>query len=256
MIQKHWAPTNIYEELIRFVVKNLEESDLKYHPMKRNAIYLSVAIFNELQSAIAKHIEKGTTVKLSLVNKLTLGTYESTSISYRSELSIFITNQNAIINKFCDRSLCLVLLESSKSAGALHEEIIHAFDGTNMRSASMGLFHKYIRFESPFSKYINCRDYPLALEFVHLKEKYRIFGELDSLFLHQRKVFHKKQIYFIENSANPKTLKILKVTLTLRLSHENLTERVIQIRWLLRRDIWKRRIQKSGMSGMHCCDII
>ena len=30
MIQKHWAPTNIYEELVRFVIKNLEESDLKY----------------------------------------------------------------------------------------------------------------------------------------------------------------------------------------------------------------------------------
>ena len=201
MIQKHWAPTNIYEELVRFVIKNLEGSDLKYHPMKRNAIYLSVAIFNELQSAIAKHIEKGTTVKLSVVNKLTLGIYESTSISYRSELSIFITNQNAIINNICERSLCLVLLESSKSAGALHEEIIHAFDGTNMRSASIGVFHKYIRFESPFSKYINCRDYPLALEFVHLKEKYRIFGELVSLFLHQWKnlsfsqetnLFHRK----------------------------------------------------------------
>ena len=40
--------------------------------MKKNATYLSVAIFDELQWAINKHIETGMAMKLPLVNKFTL----------------------------------------------------------------------------------------------------------------------------------------------------------------------------------------
>ena len=56
--------------MTRFVAYDLEESELKYHleTMKKNATYLSVATFDELQLAINKHIETDTTMELSLVN--------------------------------------------------------------------------------------------------------------------------------------------------------------------------------------------
>ena len=49
--------------------------------MKKNATYLSVAAFDELQLAINKHIETGMAMELSLLDKFTLGVDESTSMS-------------------------------------------------------------------------------------------------------------------------------------------------------------------------------
>ena len=41
----------------------------------------------------------------------------------------------------------------------------NAFDGTNTMSGSTGGLQGYVRFESPFSKYINCRSHRFALAF-------------------------------------------------------------------------------------------
>ena len=62
--------------------------------MKKNATYLSVTTFDELQLTINKHIETGTAIELSLVNKFTLGADESTSMSDTSKLSIFVKYVN------------------------------------------------------------------------------------------------------------------------------------------------------------------
>ena len=79
MTRKHQAATNNYKELTHFVAEHLEESDLKYRleTMKKNATHLSVTTLDELQLAINKHIETGTGMELSLVNKFTLGGDES-----------------------------------------------------------------------------------------------------------------------------------------------------------------------------------
>ena len=39
----------------------------------------------------------------------------------------------------------------------------NAFDGTNRMFGSIGGLQGYVRFESPFSKYINCRSHRFAL---------------------------------------------------------------------------------------------
>ena len=41
----------------------------------------------------------------------------------------------------------------------------NAFDGTNTMSGSTGGLQGYVRFESPFLKYINCRSHCFALAF-------------------------------------------------------------------------------------------
>ena len=71
-------------------------------------------------------------MELSLVNKVTLGADESTSMSDTSELSIFINYVNPITRTLCDRLLCLVPLGSSKSAGALHKVIVKVFSDRNL----------------------------------------------------------------------------------------------------------------------------
>ena len=91
--------------------------------MKKNAAYLSVAKFDELQLAINKHIETGTAMELFLVNKFTLEADELTSTLDSSELSIFIKYVNPITNTLYKRFLHLVPLGSSKSASALHKKL-------------------------------------------------------------------------------------------------------------------------------------
>ena len=75
--------------------------------MKKNGTCISVVMFDELHSAINKHIEAGTTMELSLVNKFTLRADEFTSMLDTSELRIFIKYLNLIINTLCERFLCL-----------------------------------------------------------------------------------------------------------------------------------------------------
>ena len=100
-------------------------------------------------------------------------------MSDTSELSIF-KYDNPIINTLCEIFLCLVLLGSSRSVSAVYKAIVKVFsdrnlniknvffnasDGTNTMSGSIGGLQRYVRFESPFSKYINCRSHRFALAF-------------------------------------------------------------------------------------------
>ena len=157
-----------------------------------------MAMFDELQLAIDKHIETGMLMQLSLVNEFTLGADDLTSMSDTPELSIFIKYVNPITNTLCDRFLCLVPLVNSKSTSALHEAIVkvfsdgnlnikniffNAFDGTNTMSGSIGGLQRYMRFKSLFLKYISYRSHHFNLVFVHLTQIYEVLGELDSLLL-------------------------------------------------------------------------
>ena len=100
--------------------------------MKKNATYLSVATFDNLQSDINKYIETYSTMELFVVNKFTLGAGESTSKLDMSELSIFIKYVNPITNTLCKRSLCLFPLGSSRSASFLHKTIIKVVINCNL----------------------------------------------------------------------------------------------------------------------------
>ena len=154
-----------------------------------------------------------------------------------------------MVNILCERFLRLVPLGSSESASALHEAIVkvfsdrglninnifvNAFDGgTNKMSGSIGGLQRYICFESPFSKYINCKSHHFALAFVHLTQKHEVLGELDSLLLQLWIKFKlsttNKSVLEEIQLVNPKTLKILKASATRWLSHGNSTIRVIEI---------------------------
>ena len=87
-------------------------------------------------------------------------------------------------------------------------------------SGSTGGLQGYVRFESPFSKYINCRSHRFALAFVHLTRKHEVLGKLDSLLL---QLWKKSKFSRINKSVleeiqqvqgNLKTLKILEASAT------------------------------------------
>ena len=142
---------------------------------------------------------------------------------------------NPKTNTLCERFLCLVLLGSSKSVSALYKAIVtvfsyrnlnikniffNVFDRTNTNSGSIGGLQRSVPFESPFSKYINCRSHRFALAFVHLTRKHEVLGKLDSLLL---QLWKKSKFSRINKSVleeiqqvqgNLKTLKILEASAT------------------------------------------
>ena len=132
-------------------------------------------------------------------------------------------------------------------------------------SSGIGGLQRYVRFEGPFPKYINFRSHHFALAFVHLTWKQEVLEELDSLLLQLWKKFKfsmrdKSVLEEIQQvQGNLKTLKILKASTTWWLSHRNSTKRVIEIfeEIVDSLDVFMKnpRIQKSMMSGMHCCVI-
>ena len=157
---------------------------------------------------------------------------------------------NPITNTLCERFLCLVLLGNSKNASALHKAIVkvfsdrnlnikdmflNAFHGTNTMSGSIDVLQRYMRFQSPFSKYVNCRIHRFNLVFVHQTRKYENLRELDTLLLQLWRTFKicttnksvLEEIHEVER--NPETLKILKASATRWLNHGNSTKRVNEI---------------------------
>ena len=93
---------------------------------------LRIFLWPRLTLAINKIIETSTAMELSLVNKLTLGADELTSMSATWELSIFIQYINHITNTLYERFLCLIPLASSKNACALHEAMVMVFSDWNL----------------------------------------------------------------------------------------------------------------------------
>ena len=134
MTRKHWTAKNNYEELARFVAEVLKKvtSSVTWKQWK---IMLHIYLWQHLTNCsqlLTSILKQEWPMELSLVNKVTLGADESTSMSDTSELSIFINYVNPITRTLCDRLLCLVPLGSSKSAGALHKVIVKVFSDRNL----------------------------------------------------------------------------------------------------------------------------
>ena len=59
----------------------------------------------------------------------------------------------------------------------------NGFDVTNTLSGERGGLQRYMRNDSPFSKYIICRSHRFTLVFKHLMTRYQVLNSLDSLLL-------------------------------------------------------------------------
>ena len=98
-------------------------------------------------------------------------------------------------------------------------------------SGERGALQRYMRNESPFSKYINCRFHRFALVFKHLMTRYQILNSLDSLLLQLWKTFEFStnnkavldEIQKAEGKTN--TLKMLKASVTRWLTHGKTTKK-------------------------------
>ena len=91
---------------------------------------------------------------------------------------------------------------------------------------------RLIRHTSPYAQYLNCKNYRLALCFIHLIPKYQKLTELDGHLISLRKTFKSssiKQSIFEEAQIQEdlKPLKITKACITRWLTHGESSIRVI-----------------------------
>ena len=102
-------------------------------------------------------------------------------------------------------------------------------------SGERGGLQRYMRNESPFSKYINCCSHRFVLVFKHLMTRYQILNLFDSLLLQLWKTFkvstNNKAVLDEIKKAERKTntLKILKACVTKWFTHGKTTKRVFEI---------------------------
>ena len=154
-----------------------------------------------------------------------------------------------ISNELKHQYLCQVSL-ATRRAPDIRDKILEVFaekgigakkiffngiDVTNTMSGERGGLQRYIRNESPFSKYINCRSHRFTLVFKHLMTRYQILISLDSLLLQLWKTFkfstNNKAVLDEIQKAEGKTntLKMLKACVRRRLMHGKTTKRVSEI---------------------------
>ena len=111
----------------------------------------------------------------------------------------------------------------------------NGFDVTNTMSGERGGLQRYMRNESPFSKYINCRSHRFALVFKDLMTRYQVVNSLDSLLLQLWKTFkfstnNKAVLDEIQKGeGKTNTLKMLKACVIRWLTHGKTTKRVSEI---------------------------
>ena len=111
----------------------------------------------------------------------------------------------------------------------------NGFDVTNTMSGERGGLQRYMRNESPFSKYINCRSHRFALVFKHLMTRYQVVNSLDSLLLQLWKTFkfstnNKAVLDEIQKGeGKTNTLKMLKACVIRWLTHGKTTKRVSEM---------------------------
>ena len=111
----------------------------------------------------------------------------------------------------------------------------NGFNDTTTMSDERGGLQRYMRNESPFSKYINCRSHRVALAFKHLMTRYQILNSLNSLLFQLWKTCkfstNSKAVLDEIQKAEGKTntLKMLKACVTRWLTHGKTIKRVSEI---------------------------
>ena len=236
MTKKHWAAHRNLTDFAKFLGNQMEESVIQYHldSMAKNATYVSPESADEFLDAINTHLKNKLSEELDLTTKFTLEADQSTNVTDKEALNIFLRYVCPISNELKHRYLCQVSVPT-KRAPDIRDKVLevfaekgidakkiffNGFDGTNTMSGERGGLQRYMRNESPFSKYINFRSHRFALVFKHLMTRYQILSSLDSLLLQLRKTFkfstnNKAVLDEIQKEeGKTNTLKMLKACVT------------------------------------------
>ena len=192
-------------------------------------------------------MEEGFKNRLPAASDFSLMTDETTDISDRAKLTIFVRYVNSDSHQVTEEFLGLVEVYGRKGAEALFNLIcnvlkrkgigikqmrFNGMDGTNTMSGERSGLQRRFRHEVPHTKYINCRNGKLVLVFVHLLPNFKALQNVDSVLLSSWKMIKYstvKNAVFGEaqETFGKKKRKLLKVAATRWLSHGEVSKRLV-----------------------------
>lgn len=248
VVKKKWALRENFSDIIDFI-KDIGDEDITKHlnDCSTRATYTSKTSAEEFVQCISDYLEDGFKDRLLAASEFSLLTDETTDISDRAELSIFIRYVNSDTHKVNEEFLGMVEVVGSKGAEALfniicevlenkgidmNKMMFNGMDGTNTMSGERSGLQRRFRHRVPHTKYTNCRCHKLALVFVHLLPRFQVLRDVDCVILScwkmmkyssvKRAVFDDAQETFGE-----KKRKLLKAAVTRWLSHGEASKRLI-----------------------------
>ena len=208
MIQRNIALLENYGEMMNFIAETLAEQIAKQHleTYPSNATYTSYRFAESFVDTMNFSFESKTLKEIYDARILILYADESENASYKKTFSMFVRYLSSTEQKI--KTFFGILNLKGKTA----EEIMNAIqkfftakslridtilfsvlDGTNSMSGKKNGLQRKIRYYSPFSIYINCRNHRLAPCLPHLmKDIYlgEIMNDCNSLLLGLWKIFH------------------------------------------------------------------
>ena len=196
---------------------------------------------------MSDYLEEGFKNRLVAASDFSLMTDKTTNISDCAELAIFVRYVNLDSHQVTEEFLGLVDVYGSKGAEPLFNLIcdvlkhkgtdikqmgFNGMDGANTISGQQSGLQRRFRHNAPHTKYINCRNYKLALVFMHLLPNFKALQNVDSVLLSSWKMMKYstvKNAVFGEaqETFGKKKDKLLKSSASRWLSHGKASKRLV-----------------------------
>ena len=206
---KNIALSENYDDMMNFIAEKLAESITKQYlaTCPSNATYTSYKSAESPVDAINIYFESKMLKDIYDAQFLTLYADKSENASYKETFLMFVTYLSSTEQIIKTTFLGIVNLKGKTASQIMDVAqkffttkslridtiLFSVLDGTNSMSGKKNGLQRRIRYSSPFSIYINCRNHCLALCLLHLMKDIclgEIMNDYDTLLLGLWKIFH------------------------------------------------------------------
>lgn len=245
MAKKHWAVSDNFEEIVRFLAVDLELPAFKDYLASAgpDATYLSASSVNQLLSCISNSIENDTLNAIHEQPCIAIMADETTDSGNLEQFSIFGRFPHNMgmehylgmvhVEQTTAKSLMEALSSFLLAKGIDIKKVVFiAFDGCNTMSGVNKGVQRLFRHRSVYALYINCRNHKLALCFKHLFKQYPLLEETDATLVSLSNLFEyspQKQAVLekVQEVKGEKILLPIRPSVTRWLSHRDCCVRLV-----------------------------
>ena len=211
------------------------------------AMNVSTASTDEFITCLSDSLGEGFINRLTATRQFSLLADETTDITGRAELAIFICYVDSDCHQVKEKFLGVVEVVGSKRAEALCQIIcevlrekdidinqirLNGFDGMNTMSSEISGQQQRLQHLVPHAKYVNCPNHRLTLVFVYLISIFQVLADVDALILAVWKLMKyssvKASVFGAAQTVEgQKNVKLLKAAPTCWLSHGDASQRLV-----------------------------
>ena len=199
LARKKWAVRENFQDVTEFI-KDLGDEDLSAHLRESStcATYVSTASTDEFITCLSDFLEQGFINRLTAAREFSLLADETTDITGRAKLAIFICYVDSdchqvkeeflgvveVVGSTEAEALCQIICEVLREKGVdINQLRLNGFDGMNTMSGETSGLQQRLQHLVPHAKYVNCCNQQLALVFVYLISNFQVLADVDASIL-------------------------------------------------------------------------